>query len=464
MYGMNWSVQNIQGSNAQDIASSIETSLRSGELQAGDALPAVRHLATQLGVNPNTVAAAYARLRDAGRLVTSGRRGTRVAGEAVQMPVAYVVPQGLRDLANGQVDFALLPQLRAGAWSRLRAFLSPQQLDAGSAIGELSDDVELLAVTREWLGLQGIPQQSSVGVFSSTLDTIERALRQHARPGDRIAIEDPCWPPLLALLRSLRLRPVPLSMDGQGVQVPAPGVLASCAAVVLTPRAHNPTGANLRADRWRALRKQLRACPNTLVIFNDYWGLLSGVSFVAGGGNSNGSGNALPPNWLYVMSLGKALGPEMRVCIAAGVPGLIDGMRAHFALGPRKVSLWLQRHAALLWRQAARGRGRGSFAHMQGTYLARRQLLVAELGRQGVALVDGDLNAQGLHLWIAVPDELTVVQAMASRGWAVQAGSAMTLVNAPAVRISLGAVDKRDMKRLAADLAGAVSLQARAVY
>ena len=126
MYGMNWSVQNIQGSNAQDIASSIETSLRSGELQAGDSLPAVRHLATQLGVNPNTVAAAYARLRDAGRLVTSGRRGTRVAGEAVQMPAAYVVPQGLRDLASGQVDSSLLPQLRAGAWNKLRALLAPK--------------------------------------------------------------------------------------------------------------------------------------------------------------------------------------------------------------------------------------------------------------------------------------------------------------------------------------------------
>lgn len=120
MYGMNWSANKIQGSNAQDIAGSIETLLRNGELQAGDALPAVRHLATQLGVNPNTVAAAYARLRDAGRLVTSGRRGTRVAGEAVMpLPAAYVVPEGLRDLAGGQVDAALLPQLRAGSWSRL---------------------------------------------------------------------------------------------------------------------------------------------------------------------------------------------------------------------------------------------------------------------------------------------------------------------------------------------------------
>ncbi len=456
MYGMSnkdWSANNIQGSNAQDIASSIENALRGGELQAGHALPAVRHLATQLGVNPNTVAAAYARLRDAGRLITSGRRGTRVAGEDVQMPVAYVVPQGLRDLASGQVDPALLPQLRASAWSKLRESLQPASQVNASAW--LNDDEELLGASGEWLASQGIPADS-IGVFSSTLDTVERALRQHARPGDRVAIEDPCWPPLLALLRSLRLRPVPLSMDAQGLQVPAAGVLASCAAVVLTPRAHNPSGTSIRADRWRVLRKQLRACPNTLVIFNDYWGLLSGTPLVCA--------HALPPNWLYVMSLGKVLGPEMRVCIASGLPDLMDGMRAHFALGPRRVSLWLQRHAALLWRQAAKGRGRGSLANMQGMYAIRRQALVQELRRHGIAVDNGDVMAQGLHLWIAVPDELSVVQAMASRGWAVQAGAPLRIASEPAIRVSIGAVEKRDIRRLASDLANAVHLPMRSLF
>ncbi len=57
---------NFDGSSAAEIADSIESHLRSGALSCGDALPAVRALASQLGVNPNTVAAAYARLRDAG--------------------------------------------------------------------------------------------------------------------------------------------------------------------------------------------------------------------------------------------------------------------------------------------------------------------------------------------------------------------------------------------------------------
>ena len=449
MYGMNWSVKNIQGSSAQDIAGSIESSLRSGALQVGDALPAVRHLATQLGVNPNTVAAAYARLRDAGRLITSGRRGTRVAGETVPIPTAYYVPEGLRDLASGHVDNSLLPRLRASGWSRVQA--DP----VSKAANQGEDDADLLALSREWLAAQGLPgDDASIGVFSGALDAIERALRQHARPGDRVAIEDPCWPPLLALLRSMRLRPVPLAMDEQGVQVPEAGVLAGCAAVVLTPRAHNPTGLPLRADRWRALRRQLRACPNTLVIFNDYWGLLSSTPLVIN--------KALPPHWLYVMSLSKCLGPDMRVCITAGTEELVAGMRAHHALGPRWVSRWLQRLAAQLWKQAAKGKGRGSFIHSQNTYAARRSALVTALQKKGLPI--DDTAHEGLHLWLPVPDELIIVQAMASRGWAVQAGSALRLNCEPAIRVSLGDVQTRDIKRLAGDLVQALNLPVRAVF
>ena len=68
-----------QGSNARDIAEGLEYAMRSGALQPGDPLPAVRRLASDLGVNPNTVAAAYARLRNAGRLTTAGRHGTHGA-------------------------------------------------------------------------------------------------------------------------------------------------------------------------------------------------------------------------------------------------------------------------------------------------------------------------------------------------------------------------------------------------
>lgn len=50
-----------------------------GDLRAGDALPSVRSLAEDLGINLHTVNKAYAVLRDEGYVIMLGRRGAFVA-------------------------------------------------------------------------------------------------------------------------------------------------------------------------------------------------------------------------------------------------------------------------------------------------------------------------------------------------------------------------------------------------
>jgi GntR family transcriptional regulator len=63
----------------QQISDQLREFVERGEMRAGDALPTVRQLASDLGVAPNTVARAYADLQDGGWLTSDGRRGTRVA-------------------------------------------------------------------------------------------------------------------------------------------------------------------------------------------------------------------------------------------------------------------------------------------------------------------------------------------------------------------------------------------------
>lgn len=98
---------------------------------------------------------------------------------------------------------------------------------------------------------------------------MEKALRCHMQPGAAVWVEDPCWPPLLTLLRHLRLRPLPLAMDEQGCRLPESG---AAGAVILTPRAHNPTGALLSAQRAQQWRRFLSANPQCLAIVDDFWG------------------------------------------------------------------------------------------------------------------------------------------------------------------------------------------------
>lgn len=59
----------------------IIAGIESGELRPGERLPAVRALAAELGLAPNTVARSYRELESDGFLQTRGRNGTIVAPE-----------------------------------------------------------------------------------------------------------------------------------------------------------------------------------------------------------------------------------------------------------------------------------------------------------------------------------------------------------------------------------------------
>jgi GntR family transcriptional regulator len=64
----------------QQIVNQVKYLVASGRLVADDEVPAIRRLAEQLLVNPNTVARAYRELEAAGVLVSKQGSGTRVSG------------------------------------------------------------------------------------------------------------------------------------------------------------------------------------------------------------------------------------------------------------------------------------------------------------------------------------------------------------------------------------------------
>lgn len=66
----------------QQVADQVRQLVASGALGAGTALPSVRQLAGDLGVNLNTIARAYRLLEGEGFLVIHGRAGVTVAAPA----------------------------------------------------------------------------------------------------------------------------------------------------------------------------------------------------------------------------------------------------------------------------------------------------------------------------------------------------------------------------------------------
>ncbi|MET9112547.1 GntR family transcriptional regulator, partial [Streptomyces zhihengii] len=99
----------IAGRRASEIAASIERAVGDGGLDPGQLLPPMRELAATLGVNANTVAAAYRTLRERGVIETAGRRGSRVRPRPASTPrnaIRVEAPPGVRDLGGGNPDRA----------------------------------------------------------------------------------------------------------------------------------------------------------------------------------------------------------------------------------------------------------------------------------------------------------------------------------------------------------------------
>jgi len=430
----------IAGSTAGEIATSIETAVRGGGLQPGERLPTVRGLASQLSVSPVTVAAAYRRLTDRGLLSAAGRRGTHVCpGPPLATPSGPVVGPGVRDLANGNPDPALLPDL--GAIVRR---LTPSQ----HLYGDEANLPELLQLAAAELQADGIPvgppASGTLAVTGGAMDGIERVLQAHLRPGDRVAVEDPAYPAVRDLLGALGLGLEPVAIDDVG---PLPDELdralaRGAVACLVTPRAQNPTGAAFDAGRAETLRAVLAAHPGTLLVEDDHAGSVAGTPPF-----TLATGHAGP--WAVVRSVAKALGPDLRLAVLAGDPTTVARVEGRQRLGTGWVSHVLQAIVVALWRDPATA---GLLARASAAYTTRRSALIAALADQGLR----SSGRSGLNVWVPVPEEVGMVQGLLARGWAVRGGERNRVRSGPAIRVTVATLLPEEAEKLAADVAGLV--------
>ncbi|MEU1167925.1 GntR family transcriptional regulator, partial [Streptomyces sp. NPDC005921] len=166
----------IEGHGAAEIAASVERAVGSGELEPGQLLPPMRELATRLGVNPNTVAAAYRTLRERGVIETAGRRGSRIRPKPATTgrdQSRIDVPAGVRDLSSGNPDPALLPSLAPAL-----AAVVAEGDRAPVLYGADPVEPELERISRAEFTADGVPE-GPFTVTSGSLDAVERVLLAH---------------------------------------------------------------------------------------------------------------------------------------------------------------------------------------------------------------------------------------------------------------------------------------------
>ena len=421
------------GAGAATIAGQIERLIAAGELRPGERLPAVRTLAAGLGVSPATVSAGYRSLRDRGLVTPNGRHGTAVAAQPpLRVRPARTLPPGVRDLASGNPDPAILPPMGAA----LAQIDTAHKLYGGPAILP-----QLAEIARAGFAADGITGE--VAVVSGALDGIERVLQAELRPGDRVAVEDPGWPRVRDLVTAIGLRPEPVAVDQDG-PVPdglAAALRAGARAVIATPRGQNPTGAVIDARRAARIQDILAAYAQVLVIEDDYIAAIAGVPYAAIHGRSD--------RWAVVRSVSKVLGPDLRLATLAADPLTLSRIAGRQLLGPGWVSHLLQQTVATMSSDPAI---RGLLARAEQRYATRQAALVAALAERGI----GAHGRSGLGVWIPVEEEAAIVQALAERGWAVGAGERFRYRTAPGIRVTTTTLRPDEAPRLADDLATAI--------
>ncbi len=424
----------IVGKTASEIFDNIRHLVQSGVLKPGDVLPPVRELAGKLSVNRNTVAVAYKRLVTSGLAISQGRNGTAIKTHNTLPALEGGDPSSpLKDISSGNPD----PTRLANVKNYLSAIAAAPRLYGDAAV-----DPRLAAWAHAWMSKDsGV--DAEINLTSGAIDALERLLCALLLPGDSVAIEDPCFLSSINMLRYAGFTPSPVPVDAEGMQPDAleEALRNGARAVIITPRAHNPTGCSLSEPRARAIRDILARYPQVLVIIDDHFALLSSTPW-------HSPLAAESRRWALVRSLSKTLGPDMRLAIVASDCETSAALHLRLNSGSQWVSHLLQDLVIACLNDDA---FMASLTESRRHYRRQHEKLIAALARCGIThLTPGD----GLNFWFPLEEpSQPVALRLAHAGWLVREGETFG-IRAPShgLRLSLATLSDEEINKLASDL------------
>ena len=464
------------------IARAVADDVRRGRLRAGEALPGTRALAVSLGVNRNTVVAAYRELVAEGWAVARAGGGTYV-GEAMPEPrtrafaaralrpeavarlcrfamtagppppLLEAPARGTLVMAGGVPDVRLLPaDLVARA---MRRALTARGAHLAMAYGDARGDPRLRAAIAELVRqMRGVPATADeVLVVRGSQMGLALAARAVVPRGGAIAVEAIGYRPAWAAFESAGARLVPIPVDARGLDVDA---LATAIrrerihAVYVTPHHQYPTTVTLAPGR-RVSLLDLAQRERFAILEDDYDHELHYEGrpvLPLASADVHGS-------VVYVSTLSKVLAPGLRLGYVVAPSPLIERLaRERFVLD-RQGDHVAERAAAELLEDGTVAR---HVRRMRRVYAARRDLLVDLLGRSFGDRVEVKPPPGGLALWVRV--HLASARVVAweksalQEGVAFVAGERFSFAGAalPFARFGFAPLDERELREAVARL------------
>lgn len=398
------SVVELRDYSHRGLTQAMTEAIHAGRLRQGDRLPPIRSVAKDLHLSPTTVSASWSTLARRGVIRTDGRRGTTVAHPGAHGPTRYrraleSRAQFALDVSTGVPDPQLLPALD----DALRTV--PRE----SAQHSYLDD-PVLPHLRDALRVTWPYDADALTITDGAMDAMDLITSVLLDLGDTVAVEHPCFPPMLDLLdaRGMRTRGLPMDDEGPTVEAFRGAVEAPVRAIFLQPRAHNPTGICLTPGRAAELAEVVRGAP-ILIVEDDSAGDIATSAPMS-------LGQFVPDQVIHIRSFSKSHGPDLRLAAVSGTRARIDALTERRLLGQGWTSRLLQAVLVQLLNAdetvLAVGRARSEYAR-------RRDTIVTGLADRGVAVVGTD----GLNIWLPVQDEAAALVHLAGRGIAAAAGS-----------------------------------------
>ena len=373
----------------------LREAIRAGRLRPETALPSTRSLASQLGISRGLVVGAYAQLGAEGYLVL--RRGapprvSRAVGHA-PAPVREALEKPARhNLRPDLPDYAGFPR---DEWVKsYRAALkraSDQELAYGDVRGSPALRSALLSYLGRVRGVAGDPEHTFICAgFAQAAVLVCTVLRRLGRT--TIGVENPGHAVIREIVARTGLRPVPVRVDEEGIDVAALA-RADPDAVLVTPAHQFPTGVVLSPAR-RAAVLDWAERSDAIVLEDDY-----DAEFRYDGAPVGALKGLAPERVAYLGSASKTLAPTLRlgwlVAPSVLVRALADEVLYTVIAPPRLEQLAF---ADFL----ERGELDRHLRRMRVRYRRRRDVLVRALERE---LPGAEVRgiAAGLHVVVVLP-------------------------------------------------------------
>jgi len=410
--------------------------VHSGELRAGDRIPASRELAVQLGVHRTTVANAYAELESEGLIQGHVGRGTFICATPDNGRKFTPLPRANGN-GNGGVRWEtlfaderpeeLMTRLMYEAPGDSIAFVNARPSDEFFPVEEFrrccnavlaNDGKKILQLGAsdgfqplkkailEMLREEGIAARNEqLLITDGCQQSLDLLCKTFLRPGDTVVIENPAYPGAIAIFGGARVRcigvPVETNADRLGYAGTDVAALEAILAqnrvklVLLTPDFQNPTGTTIPVAERRKLLEIIAKYQIPVVEDRIY----ARLRFR---GNAVPSLKALDRHGVVIQidSFSKVAFPGLRVGWCAGPENVIERLRVVKQMTDLHTDQLAQATLAEFVRRGLLDR---HLAKMRKVYRSRLEALEHALEKYmpeetTYTHVDG-----GLSLWVTLP-------------------------------------------------------------